>query len=93
MKLANATVGAATFAAEVRKHIANDAMCQELRWSCIPLAIETYGNSSKEAQCTFSQLASLLAIGQASSKAKMAVEIYGHLNLSLVRSVARAILG
>ena len=29
------------------------------------------------------------AIGQASSKAKMAAEIYGHLNVSRVRSVAR----
>ena len=65
------------FAAKVMKHTANDAKCQELGWSCIPLAVETYGNWGKEAQCAFSRLASLLAIGQASSKAKMAAEIYG----------------
>ena len=36
-------------AAESRKHAANDAKCQELGWSCIPLAIETYDNWRKEA--------------------------------------------
>ena len=56
-----AAVGAAAFAAEARKHVANDDKRQELGWSCIPLAVETYGNWGKEAQCTFSQLASLLA--------------------------------
>eukprot|EP00731_Ephydatia_muelleri_P033819 Em0039g5a len=47
---ASVAVGAAAFAAESRKHAANDAKCQELGWSCIPLAIETYGNWKKEAQ-------------------------------------------
>ena len=46
---ASEAVGAAAFAAEVRKYIANDAMCQELGWSCFPLAIET-----TQAQSTFS---------------------------------------
>ena len=41
---ANASVGAAAYAAECRKHAANDARCQELGWLCIPLAVETYGN-------------------------------------------------
>ena len=43
-------VGAAAFAAESRKHAANDAKCQELGWSCILLAIETYGDWGIEAQ-------------------------------------------
>ena len=44
---ASVVVGAAAFAAESRKHAAWDAKCQELGWSCIPLAIETYGNWGK----------------------------------------------
>ena len=54
IKEASAAVGAAAFAAEVRKHTANDAKCQELGWSCIPWAVEAYGNWGKETQCTFS---------------------------------------
>ena len=65
---ASAAVWVAAFPAEARKQAANDDKCQELGWSCISLAIETHGNGAKEAQCTFFQLASLLAIGQASSR-------------------------
>eukprot|EP00731_Ephydatia_muelleri_P000360 Em0001g360a len=67
--------------------------CQELGWSCIPLAVETYGNWSKQAHDTFSRLASFLAIHlQSSPKAVVVAEIYGRLNVVLVRSIARAIL-
>ena len=38
-------------------------------------------------------LASLLASGQTSHKSGLLLEIYSHVNMSLVRSVARAILG
>ena len=31
------------YIAETRKHLCNE--CQELEWSCIPLAAETFGNS------------------------------------------------
>ena len=34
--------GAAALAAKTRKHAANDARCQALGWSCIPLAVETF---------------------------------------------------
>ena len=85
---ASAFAGAAAHVAENRKHAANGTKCQELGWSCIPLAVETYGNWGKEAQYVFSRLASLLAVGQSSPKPKMDSEIYGRLNLSLVRSVA-----
>ncbi|KAL5484116.1 hypothetical protein EMCRGX_G020564 [Ephydatia muelleri] len=50
---ASASVGAAAYAAECRKHAANDTMCQELGWLYIPLAVETYGNWGKEAQSVF----------------------------------------
>ena len=56
--------GAAALAAETRKHTANYARCQALRWSCIPLAMETFGNWGREAQCVFSRLATLLALRQ-----------------------------
>ena len=71
----------------------NDTKCLELGWTCIPLAVETYGNWGREVQCVYYCPATLLAISQSIPKPKMVAEIYGRLNLSLVRSVARAIMG
>ena len=84
--------GAAVLAAEARKLHSNGPKCQELGWSCIPLAVETYGNRGKEAQDTISRLASHLAIHLSSPKSSVVAEIYGRLNMTLVRSIARAIL-
>ncbi|KAL5477349.1 hypothetical protein EMCRGX_G024139 [Ephydatia muelleri] len=84
--------GAAALAAETRKLHSNGPKCQELGWSCIPLAVETYGNWGKQAHDTFSRLTSFLAIHQSSPKAVVVAEIYGLLNVVLVRSIARAIL-
>ena len=86
------TAGVAEVAAESRKHVANDPKCFELGWTCVPLAVETYGNWGVEAQVTFSRLASLLAASHSVSKSKATADIYGRLNLTLTRSVARAIL-
>ena len=61
---ASASVGAAAYAAESRKHAANDIKCQDLGWRCIPQAVETYGNWGKDAQSAYSRLATLLAISQ-----------------------------
>ena len=44
------------------------------------------------AKNTFTRLASILSISLHCPKAKVLTEIYGQLNISLVRSVARAIL-
>ncbi|KAL5479843.1 hypothetical protein EMCRGX_G023432, partial [Ephydatia muelleri] len=52
--------GAAALAAETRKLHTNGPKCQELGWSCIPLAVETYGNWGKQTHDTFSRLASFL---------------------------------
>ena len=49
---ASTSVGAA-YAAELRKHVANDTRCQELGWTCFPLAVEAYGNWRMEAQSVF----------------------------------------
>ena len=84
--------GVAALAVEVRRLHSNGPKCQELGWSCIPLAVETYGNWGKEAHDTFSRLASYLAIHQSSPKSAVVAEIYGQLNIALVRSIARAIL-
>ena len=48
------TTGAAAQAAEAREHAANDQRCSELGWSCIPLAVESYGAWGKEVQQCFS---------------------------------------
>ncbi|KAL5499898.1 hypothetical protein EMCRGX_G011366 [Ephydatia muelleri] len=85
--------GAAGRVAEARKHTTNDAKCQDLGWLCIPLAVETYGNWGKEAHEVFHRLTSLLVFGQTSHKSGLLLEIYSHVNMSLVRSIARAILG
>ncbi|KAL5489006.1 hypothetical protein EMCRGX_G018043 [Ephydatia muelleri] len=55
-------------------------------------SVEPYENWSKERQNTFARLASILSISLHCPKAKVLAEIYGRLNISLVRSVARAIL-
>ena len=46
---ASANTGAAARSAEERKHRANDVKCAELGWSCVPLAVETYGAWGDEA--------------------------------------------
>ena len=87
---ASLSEGAAAEEAEVRKHRANDPKCSELGWMCIILAVETYGNWGREAQSTFSRLASHLAIITFSHKYKVLTELYSRLNFPLVRAVARA---
>ena len=87
------TEGAAAQAAEERKHASNDAKCEDLGWTCIPLAVESYGNWGKEARDVLNRLASLLAFGHSSTKPRLLTEIYSHLNVSLARSAAKAIYG
>ena len=90
---ASTSSGAAAHAAECRKHSTNDARCQELGWVCIPLAVETFGHWGKEAQNVFSRLASLLSIHQGCSKSVALFDIYSRMNMCLVGSISRAIMG
>ena len=92
LREASQVAGAAALAAETRKHIANDKRCQELGWACVPIAVETYGNWGQEAKQTFSRLASCLATDSSQPKSKVIADLYGHLNLTLMRAIARAIL-
>ena len=70
-----------------RKHEANDVKCSELGWLCIPLVVESYGAWGKEAIESFSSLASRLAITSSRPKSAVLSELYGRLNLNLVRGL------
>ena len=86
-------VGAAAEAAENRKHTANDPKCAELGWRCVPLAVESYCNWCEEARRIFALLATRLAFGSSSfSKATVISDMFGRLNITLVRAIARGIL-
>ena len=57
---------------------------------------EARKHTTNDARCQdlgWLRLASLLAFGQTSHKSGLLLEIYSHVNMSLVRSIARAILG
>eukprot|EP00731_Ephydatia_muelleri_P036755 Em0319g3a len=86
MSEAGVTAGAAAQATELRKHEANDVKCSELGWLCIPLVVESYGAWGKEAMESFSSLASRLAITSSRPKSAVLSELYGRLNLNLVRA-------
>ena len=84
--------GAAANGAELRKLNANSTKCMELGWTCIPMAVETFGHWGREAQSVLSRLASHLSISLSQPRAAVVADIYGRLNIILVRSVSRAIL-
>eukprot|EP00731_Ephydatia_muelleri_P036720 Em0311g4a len=84
--------GAAANGAELRKLNANSTKCTELGWTCIPMAVETFGHWGREAQSVLSRLASHLSISLSQPRAAVVADIYGRLNIILVRSVSRAIL-
>ena len=84
--------GAASTVEETRKLLTNGPKCQELGWVCLPLAVEIFCNWGKEAHLLFSRLASHLAITMSSPKPSVLADIYSRLNITLVRSIARAIL-
>ena len=86
---ASVRVVAAAEAAERIKHTANDLKCAELGWVCVPLTVETYCNWGEEARRI---LATRLAFGSAFFKARVISDMFGRLNITLVRAIARAIL-
>ena len=89
---ASVTPGTAALLAEWRKHQANDPKCHVLGWKCTPLAVESYGSWGSKARQVFSHLASRLSFGSGIQKPKILVEMYGQLNIALVRCNARALL-
>ena len=89
---AGVSAGSAALATEGRKHRANDAKCKELGWFCVLLAAETYGAWVNETVEAFSQMTSRLATLTCRPKLAVLRDIYGRLNLHLVRANATAIL-
>ena len=82
---AGVTAGAAAHATELRKHEASDAKCSDLGWVCIPL-VGIIRSMGKEALEAFSMLASRLATPSSRPKSMVLSELYGQLNLHLVRA-------
>ena len=89
---AGVSAGSSALTTEGRKHRANDAKCKELGWLCVPLVAETYGAWGNEAVEAFLQLASRLATLTCRPKSAVLRDVYGRLNLHLVRANATAIL-
>eukprot|EP00731_Ephydatia_muelleri_P027499 Em0019g372a len=77
---------------EARKHQANDPKCSELGWVCVPMVAESYGAWGDEASSIISSIASRLATSTCKSKSVVLNDIYGRLNVHLVRANATAIL-
>ncbi len=48
--------------AAVTKHTNNDAKCDVLGWTCIPLAVDSYGRWGAEAHVSFGTIASHLSV-------------------------------
>ena len=88
----NLPEGSAAFAAEERKHKANDSKCAELGWVWIPITVETYGCWGTEAKWALSQLASRLATCQNCPKSASVTALYQRLSMTLVRANVRALL-
>eukprot|EP00731_Ephydatia_muelleri_P004824 Em0002g1000a len=86
---AGVTATAAALTTEERKHDENDPKCSELGWVFIPVVVESYGAWGREATLLFSAIASRIAI---LSKSVTLSDIYGRLNLQLVRANATSIL-
>ena len=74
------TAGSSARVSEQRKHASNDVKCSELGWSCISLAVETYGCWGAEACLHLSRLASRLEARLNCSKSHATSTLYGRLN-------------
>ena len=65
---------------------------QGAQWVCVPMVVEAYGAWGTEAMESLALLASRLATSCNRAKAVVLAELYGRLNLCLVRANAVAIL-
>jgi len=78
--------------AEERKLAANTAKCAELGWTCVPLAVDTFGQWGEQAHQSFGTIATHLAVVLKVSLTVAINSIYNTLGLVLARQNARAIL-
>ena len=88
--------GATAEAAERRKHMhMHPTIRNVLNYRlgvCVPLALESYCNWGEEARRAFALLAARLAFGSSFHKARVISDMFGKLNITLVRAIARTIL-
>ena len=89
---AGVTATGAALTTEERKHDEDDPKCSELGWVCIPVVAESYGAWGREATLLFSTIASRIATLSNKPKSVTLSDIYGRLNLQLVRANATSIL-
>jgi hypothetical protein len=74
------------------KHEENDAKCAENGWTCVPLAVDCYGQWCEEAHSFFAQLATSLSVRTSVSFSNASNLIYNTLGLVLARRNAYALL-
>ena len=89
---AGVTATAAALTTEEQKHDENDPKCSELGWVCIPVVAESYGAWGREATLLFTTIALRIATLSNKPKSVTLIDIYGRLNLQLVRAYATSIL-
>ena len=86
-------MGFAATLKEDLKLLKNGLKCKELRWECIPLALEEmYGGWGEKAWETFEHTCKRLAVGSSSREVMVRQELFGRLSLTLMRENTHAIL-
>ena len=75
-----------------KKHTENDPKCADLGWTCVPLAIDSYGRWCDEAHTAFNEVAVRLSTRTKVSFSSALSSIYNSLSLVLVRQNALAII-
>jgi hypothetical protein len=76
----------------VLKHAENDAQCSSLKWLCVPLVVDSYGQWCAEAHKAFGKVAESLFIKLKVSHSSALSFIYCTLGLVLARQNALSIL-
>ena len=75
-----------------KKHTDNDPKCADLGWTCVPLAVDSYGRWCDEAHTAFSEVAVRLSTRTKVSFSSALSSIYNSLSLVLVRQNGLALI-
>jgi len=78
--------------AVAKKHSENDAKCLALGWTCLPLAVDSYGQWCEEAHTLFSQIAMRLSVQTKVKFSAALSSIHNSLGIVLARQNALSIL-
>jgi hypothetical protein len=82
----------AVTSAEQAKHEKYDEKCKDLSWTCIPMAVDTYGVWGNEAREMFGQVGEQLSSQLNMSRSAAVSFIYNVLGVALARKNANALL-